>query len=874
MAPEQPHPRFRAGDDILDGLYIVAHKSGQTNPPGPAEPVDTGGAGTVYRVKRLGFRDRALKVLTMPSRREDPQKGTVDYRSTFGKEQRLLNVLSHGNIVQLHIYGDNLEHENARWKYHVTEWVEGETLLQEMRSANTTGQQCYTFVSEVLQAIKYMHKLEVAHGDIKYDNIRCRHLSDKTPQAVLLDFGSAQLFGETAKDAAAFLGSDAMSTSPNDAAWDPDQRLAHSPFATTEKLLHPELNHYYNKLVTTNNCDIIFPFHDIFSVGVLFQDLLDEYVVRQKFEAELGAYGIRGMKLMIDRIKNSSLKDHHYKTIEHVHRDWQKLRPDYLAPAGVPELSVAAELRYSISTPMGRVAITPRLGHFTSHKLFGHINDIAQLEMLRPSLLSAAHTRAAHSALVLRNSQYYLLHLLNDPTFRLLVDRHEVEATLILALLHDIGHYQLSHLFEDYASEQKHLKSDPSRWAQLSAPAAHWKKVGFDIPSGDDLFAAAYNHLSPDGTTAKHGSENRWDYGEVIKRACQASPQGLKVEPQRTMGWLTERHFGRETYDAVIAIHESVYRRKENPPHSHIVLGGILSSDLGADQVSRLMLDSTETGVRYGLSIDLDGLLGTLRSPSPDDIKHANGPLLAISIRGNAAAESMLTARKLMHERIYWNPTSRAVMAMAKYSITRLLRAGEFHFQRFLEQTFFEPYSTALRSLHRQYDDQFEPQHASPIAYVLDGEQSAHQAISVFNTAENGNSIAEYLLGCTVFEVAALEDDLTSAAATACNLPVEPGDILLDVPVNDRGRPNGEGGGSVLVYEDETNRFGTPLETVTPISRVLFDTHLARSRTCRFYVSRRLLEALDDNRMRTLTAHVHEFLGSKASESKPTLRER
>ena len=45
-------------------------------------------------------------------------------------------------------------------------------------------------------------------------------------------------------------------------------------------------------------------------------------------------------------------------------------------------------------------------------------------------------------------------HLLNDPSFRLMVEPFEIEATLLRAILHDIGHYPLSHMFEDFAEEE------------------------------------------------------------------------------------------------------------------------------------------------------------------------------------------------------------------------------------------------------------------------------------------------------------------------------------------------------------------------------------------------------------------------------------
>src|SRR5262245_4111066 len=88
------YPGFRAGDEVLGGTYKILHKDGKELPRHPVETVDQGGAGTVYRVAYRGAQDRALKLLTATSRREDPQKSTADYTATFAKEQKILLRLS------------------------------------------------------------------------------------------------------------------------------------------------------------------------------------------------------------------------------------------------------------------------------------------------------------------------------------------------------------------------------------------------------------------------------------------------------------------------------------------------------------------------------------------------------------------------------------------------------------------------------------------------------------------------------------------------------------------------------------------------------------------------------------------------------------
>jgi len=774
----------------------------------------------------------------MPSRDTPHGTSTSDYHATFEREQRVLAQLSHGNIVRLYEFGTDLEYEGKSWAYHVTEWVEGEKLQDEMKSALTTPEQCYALVSQVLRAVRYMHELGIAHGDIKQENIRCRRLSDKTRQAVLLDFGSAHLFGETAANSPAILQHRSRK-SDKDSVVEPDQAVDHSPFATTYKLIHPELMQYRNQPVTAENRDVIYPFHDVYSLGILLRDLLGVSEIKAKFENTLGSNGMRALQLIQKRILDSLPSDPYY-TSESLYRDWEKLSPDYLAPAGVPELSLAAEFKYAIATPLGRVVITPRLNFLASHKLFLRIGGIPQLELLRLKFAGATHSRLEHSALVLRNARYYLSHLLNGPVFRLLISHHDLEATLILALLHDIGHYQLSHMFEDYASEQKRLKGATDSWQELSGPAAAWKNLKFDIPSDDDLFVAAFDYLSVENISG--------DYGKVIQRACENNAHKLKLPSQPTLGWVTRRHFSNETYEAVVALHESVYRRKPASLASHIVLGGILSSGLDADKVSYLMQDATETGVRFGLGIDIDGLLGSLRSPSPQDIAVATGPLLAINSKGVAAAESVLMARNFMYERVYWHPTNRAIIAMIKYCITRLLRSGALDFPSFLEDTFFESHDYALKHLYHLYHEKFRPSTTIPIAYVIDGERSIHREYLSYSIENEttGRAVAEKLLRMTIFDVADLEDKLFEEAKQQFpRLTIIPGDVLLDVPAKDRSRPSGERGGSVLVYKGNSYTKGRRLDRVTPMAGDVIQTHDTRSKVCRVFISRRLSAQLE-----------------------------
>jgi HD superfamily phosphohydrolase len=204
---------------------------------------------------------------------------------------------------------------------------------------------------------------------------------------------------------------------------------------------------------------------------------------------------------------------------------------------------------------------------------------------------------------VLLNTRYYLAHLLNDTNFRLLAEQPDLEATILLALLHDVGHYQLSHMFEDYASNQ--------RGDVATGP---WEHVPFDIPSDDDLLWSVVDPVAE--------SPIRGNYGERILRAWRRSEADLGLSESPTIAELIISNFGKSTYEAMLRIHHGIYQRGtyNDIKPVHYVLGAVLSSDIDADKVAYLIEDANRSGVNYGAGVDFDGLLGSLRMAGLNDI--------------------------------------------------------------------------------------------------------------------------------------------------------------------------------------------------------------------------------------------------------------
>ncbi len=136
-----------------------------------------GGLGAVYEVRHLiSHRHEAMKIL-LPD-----QSGTPEMVERFRREVQTLATLSHPNIAQLHtaFYNDN---QLAM----VMELIQGKTLRELRLDAAITLTEALGYVTQVLQALVYAHRLGVVHRDIKPSNI----MITASGGVKLLDFGIA-----------------------------------------------------------------------------------------------------------------------------------------------------------------------------------------------------------------------------------------------------------------------------------------------------------------------------------------------------------------------------------------------------------------------------------------------------------------------------------------------------------------------------------------------------------------------------------------------------------------------------------------------------------------------------------------------------------
>lgn len=791
-------PSF-AINDILPSNedYVIVDRT--LGRPKLCRPVGGGSAGLIYRAKYKKVIDRAIKFLSPPQ--EGDEQAQLEFptlKKEFAREIQLLIKLTHENICKIVDFGQAGIGGNT-YDFYVMEYIEGDRFDDYIKIC--TGQEFLEVLLQIINALEYLQANRGFHMDVKEENVFIQRKPGAKPHAILLDLGGAKLV----PDAPMLMNAQTIYISTKKA-------------TRTER--HEKLGHFVTyKQLWDWNIDL-----DFYALGIMVSRALKNDALRTQLRNFLTQSGLTGLEWIVSKLIEGSADDpiekRYYQSATQLADDVRRLFPGYTWPIGLPELSLVVGPA-SIQLSRQRVGLTPELLQVVNHPIFQRLRNIPQLEYVSLIYPGARQSRFEHSLSTFHTARIFLCKLLEDPEFRMMASSSYVHACLLVALLHDIGHYPLSHAFEDFCEDQ----------------FAHDVKSEYQIIPDNMLFDS---FVCP---------QNGDPFHEIINETC--TNHGIKV----TLDELLKRLFPQSCNLLTKLAH---LEHDTKPPVT--MLHALINSAVDVDKVTYLSDDSYNTGMPFGAGIDLYGLVDALVPPRGNDKMYA---AIGITENGLAAAESIILSRFWMISRVYWHRTNRAIMAMHKFVIAHLVMKKVFSFQRYFKETMFMSQSSATKFISDWYNESVE--NISNNRNPLFGLESSFRDIyGRLLTISNGPSqrgsdtfLYEKIVSESPFAVLYLGEELRQFLTSELpELGLIYGDILVDAPYRSRDKL----GTNVMVYLDrlpDAGLFLTGPDSVSPMLRNLQMDFEQNVKKCRIFIHSEVMEKLrrsgDLDRVRDIT---------------------
>ena len=174
---------FGLAGSVLDGRFRIERE------------VAEGGFGVVYYATQVALdRPVAIKVLKTPADFDEAAK--VQFRDRFASEAKTIARIRHPHIVDVYDFGISPMPSGEIAPWMALEWLQGETLEDELQRRRGQGGQkpadVLAVFRPVLQAFAFAHKHGIAHRDIKPANIMTVP-SEHGVTMQVLDFGIAKV---------------------------------------------------------------------------------------------------------------------------------------------------------------------------------------------------------------------------------------------------------------------------------------------------------------------------------------------------------------------------------------------------------------------------------------------------------------------------------------------------------------------------------------------------------------------------------------------------------------------------------------------------------------------------------------------------------
>jgi HD superfamily phosphohydrolase len=625
------------------------------------EPLGTGGTGIVFKVSHPNQPHGLVVKFNRPKLPEEEL-------SIIQNEKDILPKLNHHNIIRIIESGQistNLS-PPRKLTYIIEPYISDPRTISEyvayrLDSAKNRGiEGINSVLLELVQVLRqwvtafdYIHSEEYVYLDVKPSNA----LIDNGGSLVVIDFGSARQYDkETAKEIDTYDRYEETgyfdAFSDNSGPIKGDENAVRVFF--TKEYAHPFLQKLSLDKTSTQRVKagikkkFLHPRFDLYALGKSILELLN--LISAVEESQIpNLRPFRYLHLLATRLLDGAnetestgvaieifgdLRKSDYRSIKYlslrtVLQDLDKETGNWNPQIEIPELGSYSQAMLRVGNNLN-IALTDRLLDIIRHPLFARLKLTTELGLISFIYPTADHTRFDHILGTYANTVSYVNSLYNDdqnPIFRNLVDAQDLKATLLAALLHDLGQYPLAHDLEE---------------------------VSLDIFDHARLSIELIRDPMPDLT--KKENENR--------TLMQIIENEWKVE----VNWL-EDILGAKRPATLIA--------EEKKDKTRIfkmdMLSALIDGPIDADKADYVMRDSNECGIPYGDQVDKERLTQVLTVALNPKEASAHRVTVGVYAKGRASAESLGLARYLMFSAVYWHHTSRIVKAMLQYATALLL---------------------------------------------------------------------------------------------------------------------------------------------------------------------------------------------------------
>lgn len=293
-------------------------------------------------------------------------------------------------------------------------------------------------------------------------------------------------------------------------------------------------------------------------------------------------------------------------------------------------------VKYINDPVYGGIGITRLEQELIDTPVFQRLRRLHQLARVNYVFPGAEHSRFVHSLGVLYIMGIMVDHLHRQGNFSI----DDAIKMRVAALLHDIGHYPLSHLGESvygYCKENAHIGGIVESVRVDNVPIE--KRPLYEIASSHSK-VAHHEHLG------KYIVQHNNIICEILERN--------KLDPLEIGEIFTGERGSR-----------------------NMVYTQLLHSSLDADRLDYLLRDSYQTGVTYGL-VDLQYLVRLLMIVNDECMTQEDKRVLVCNQKGQHVVEHFLMSRYFHYSQVVFHKTNTAFEGMIRCLYVKLLQNGGF----------------------------------------------------------------------------------------------------------------------------------------------------------------------------------------------------